>query len=385
MPIPTTLLYKEQVILTNLEGAKMSAAAASFTQFKGYQPVPPTNGVFPLSDKSPMHGPEQAQAAFLDTIVGRHGGLRAVLSHVEIVAPTNATVLISGETGTGKELIARAIHELSPRHNRNLVKLNCAAIPGGLLESELFGHERGAFTGALMQKKGRFEIADGGSLFLDEIGDIPLELQPKLLRAVQEQEFERLGSTHTIHVNVRMIAATHRNLPEMIREGKFREDLFYRLNVFPVAIPPLRERRDDIPLLVNYFVSKLSQQMGRQIKTISPRTMEALTNHPWKGNVRELANFLERAAVLSQGEELKVPTGELIASLPETTPTSTFQQAERGVIINALRAASGRIAGKGGAAERLGLKRTTLQNKMRKLGINRENGFAGLELGGAHA
>ena len=349
----------------------MSAAAASFTHFNGYQPIPPINGVFPPADKSLMHGPEKAQVSFLDTIVGRHGGLRAVLSQVEIVAPTNATVLISGETGTGKELIARAIHELSPRHNRNLVKVNCAAIPAGLLESELFGHERGAFTGALMQKKGRFELADGGSLFLDEIGDIPLELQAKLLRAVQEQEFERLGSCHTIHVNVRMIAATHRNLPEMIREGKFREDLFYRLNVFPVAIPPLRERREDIPLLVNYFVSKLSREMGRQMKTIPPRTMEVLTNHPWKGNVRELANFIERAVVLSQGEELTVPTGELIASSPEMTPISTFQQAERGVIINALRAASGRVAGKGGAAERLGLKRTTLQNKMQKLGIIR--------------
>jgi len=350
----------------------MSAAAASFTKFNGYPPIPPIGGVLPPADKSLMHGPERAQASFLDTIVGRQGGLRAVLSQVEIVAPTNATVLISGETGTGKELIARAIHELSPRHNRNLVKVNCAAIPGGLLESELFGHERGAFTGALMQKKGRFEIADGGSLFLDEIGDIPLELQPKLLRAVQEQEFERLGSTHTIHVNVRMIAATHRNLPGMIREGKFREDLFYRLNVFPVAIPPLRERREDIPLLVNYFVSKLSRQMGRQIKTIPPRTIEVLTSHPWKGNVRELANFLERAVVLSQGEELEVPTGELTASYsPETTTLPKFEQAAREVIMDALRAASGRIAGKGGAAERLGLKRTTLQNKIRKLGIVR--------------
>ena len=355
----------------------MSAAAASFTRFNGYQPIPPV-GLFPSVDKSLMHGPEQAQVSFLDTIVGGHDGLRAVLSQVDIVAPTNATVLISGETGTGKELVARAIHELSPRHNRNLVKVNCAAIPGGLLESELFGHERGAFTGALMQKKGRFELADGGSLFLDEIGDIPLELQPKLLRAVQEQEFERLGSAHTIRVNVRMIAATHRNLPEMIREGKFREDLFYRLNVFPVSIPALRERREDIPLLVNYFVAKLSRQMGRQIKTIPPRPMEILTNHPWKGNVRELANFLERAVVLSQGEELEVPTRELIVASSEISPISTFQQAERGVIINALQAASGRIAGKGGAAERLGLKRTTLQNKMRKLGINRVNGFAGL-------
>jgi len=344
----------------------MSAAAPSFTHSSGYP------AVFPIADKSGTDEPEQANASFLDTIVGRHGGLRAVLSQVEIVATTNATVLISGETGSGKELIARAIHELSPRHNRNLVKVNCAAIPAGLLESELFGHERGAFTGALMQKKGRFELADGGTLFLDEIGDIPLELQPKLLRAVQEQEFERLGSTHTIHVNVRMIAATHRNLPEMIREGKFREDLFYRLNVFPVAIPPLRERHEDIPLLVNYFVSTLSREMGRQIKTISPRTMELLTNHPWRGNVRELANCIERAVVLSQGEELKIPAGEFIASeSPEIASISTFQQAERNVIMDALKAASGRVAGRGGAAERLGLKRTTLQNKMQKLSISR--------------
>ena len=252
------------------------------------------------------------------------------------------------------------------------MKVNCAAIPGGLLESELFGHERGAFTGALMQKKGRFERADGGSLFLDEIGDIPLELQPKLLRAVQEQEFERLGSANTTRVNVRMIAATHRNLPEMIREGKFREDLFYRLNVFPIAIPTLRERREDIPQLVNYFVSKLSRQMGRQIKTIPPRTMEVMTNHPWKGNVRELANFIERGVILSQGEELEVPIAELKASYPHrATPPSTYEEAERTVIVNALKAASGKIAGEGGAAERLALKRTTLQNIMRRLNISR--------------
>jgi formate hydrogenlyase transcriptional activator len=280
--------------------------------------------------------------------------------------------LISGETGTGKELIARAIHELSPRRNRNLVRLNCAAIPSGLLESELFGHERGAFTGALMQKKGRFELADGGSLFLDEIGDIPLELQPKLLRAVQEQEFERLGSTRTIEVKVRMIAATHRNLPEMVREGNFREDLFYRLNVFPITILPLRERSQDIPLLANYFVAKLSRQMGKQINTIPSNAMEALTNHPWKGNVRELANFIERAVILSRGQELEVRTRELLAlNPPDTTPMSTFHQAEHDVIVDALKAAAGRIAGKGGAAERLGLKRTTLQNKMQKLGISR--------------
>jgi len=307
-----------------------------------------------------------------EDIVGKSPALQKVLEHVAIVAPTDSTVLLCGETGTGKELIARAIHNLSWRRKRTLVRVNCAAIPSGLLESELFGHERGAFTGALMQKKGRFEVADGGSLFLDEIGDIPLELQPKLLRAVQEQEFERLGNAHTIHVNVRMIAATHRNLAELIREGKFREDLFYRLNVFPITIPPLRERREDIPLLVDYFVAQLSREMGRQIKRISPRTMELLTNNTWRGNVRELANFIERAVVLSQGEELKVPAGELSAcESPSITPISSFQQAERNVIMGALKVTSGRIAGKGGAAERLGLKRTTLQNKMRKLGITR--------------
>ena len=304
-----------------------------------------------------------------EEVVGRSSVFKKVLEQVTIVAPTDATVLLHGETGTGKELIARAIHNLSVRRQRTFVRLNCAAIPSSLLESELFGHEKGAFTGALMQKKGRFELADGGSLFLDEIGDINLELQPKLLRALQEREFERLGSTRTMRVDVRLIAASHRDLPEMIRQGSFREDLFYRLSVFPIEIPPLRERPEDIPLLVNYFVSKLSKRMRKNIKSIPRQAMEVLTNSPWKGNVRELANFIERAVILSHGEELHVPMAEL--QLSHSHNVSTFHEAERKVIIEALKAASGRISGHGGAAERLGLKRTTLQNKMRRLGISK--------------
>src|ERR1700746_3245829 len=307
-------------------------------------------------------------------IIGKSSAIQRVLEQVSIVAPTDSTVLLHGETGTGKELIARAIHNLSSRRVHPYVRMNCAAIPSGLLESELFGHEKGAFTGALMQRKGRFESADRGSLFLDEIGDISLELQPKLLRAIQEQEFERLGSSKTIHVNVRLIAATHRDLRAMIRDEMFREDLFYRFNVFPIEIPPLRERREDIPLLVNYFVSRVSGRMGRQIKSIPRRAMEILTNCPWKGNIRELANFIERAVILSRGHELDIPVSELPTSseisVAMGTPSS-FRQAESSVIIDALKAASGRIAGKGGAAERLGLKRTTLQNKIRRLGISK--------------
>jgi formate hydrogenlyase transcriptional activator len=308
-----------------------------------------------------------------EDIVGKSVALRAVLDRISIVAPTSSTVLLHGETGTGKELIARAIHSNSPRRDRTFVKVNCAAIPSGLLESELFGHERGAFTGALMQKKGRFELADHGTLFLDEIGDISLELQPKLLRALQEQEFERLGSTKTTHVDVRIIAATHRDIPAMIRNGQFRDDLFYRLNVFPIEIPPLRERSGDIPLLVHYFVSRLSRRMQKQIKTIPKQAMEALTSAAWPGNIRELENFIERAVILSQGSELNVPLAELKSTMraPRTGSVSTFHDAERQAIIDALKAASGKLAGAGGAAERLGLKRTTLQNKMRRLNITR--------------
>jgi formate hydrogenlyase transcriptional activator len=327
-----------------------------------------------LEDEQLHLGAEISAECCFEGIIGKSPAIQKVLEQVEIVAPTDSTVLLHGETGTGKELVAKAIHNLSSRRERDFVRMNCAAIPSGLLESELFGHEKGAFTGALMQRKGRFEVADGGSLFLDEIGDISLELQPKLLRAIQEQEFERLGSSKTIHVNVRLIAATHRDLRAMIRDEKFREDLFYRFNVFPIEIPPLRERREDIPLLVNYFVSRVSGRMGRQISSIPKRAMEILTSCPWKGNIRELANFIERAVILSRGHELDIPVSELPTSseisVAMGTPSS-FRQAESSVIIDALKAASGRIAGKGGAAERLGLKRTTLQNKIRRLGISK--------------
>src|SRR5579884_581127 len=315
--------------------------------------------------------PEISSELCFEEIVGKSAALRKVLQQVAIVAPTDSTVLLHGETGTGKELVARAIHNLSSRVDRPYVRMNCAAIPSGLLESELFGHERGAFTGAVMQRKGRFELADKGTLFLDEIGDISLELQPKLLRAVQEQEFERLGSANTIRVNVRIIAATHRDLGTMIRSGQFREDLFYRLNVFPIEIPPLRERREDIPLLVDFFVTTLSRRMRKEINFVPKRTMEFLTNNDWRGNVRELANFIERAVILTQGEELEIPMAELKLSQSSMTMPGNFRDAERNAIIGALKAASGRIAGSGGAAERLGLKRTTLQNKMNRLNISR--------------
>ena len=308
-----------------------------------------------------------------EDIVGKSAALRKVRDQVAIVAPTQSSVLLHGETGTGKELFARAIHNISPRRERTFVRLNCAAIPSGLVESELFGHEKGAFTGALMQKKGRFELADHGTLFLDEIGDISLDLQPKLLRALQEHEFERLGSTKTIRVDVRLIAATHRDLQAMIRNNQFREDLFYRLNVCPIEIPPLRERREDIPLLVHYFVLRHSRQMQKRVKSVPKKAMEALMNADWPGNIRQLENFIERCVIFTQGDELNVLSAELKKApvRPVASAAPNFEQAERQVIIDALMAASGRIAGKGGAAERLGLKRTTLQNKMNKLNISR--------------
>jgi formate hydrogenlyase transcriptional activator len=308
-------------------------------------------------------------------IVGESAALRRVLKQVETVAPTDSTVLIGGESGTGKELIARALHDLSPRRERTFVKLNCAAIPTGLLESELFGHEKGAFTGAISQKVGRFELAHQGTLFLDEVGDIPQELQPKLLRVLQEQEFERLGSTRTIRVDVRLVAATNRDLARMVADGHFRNDLYYRLNVFPLALPPLRERPDDIPRLVRHFTQRFARRMGRLIETIPTAVMEALMRYPWPGNVRELQNVIERAVILSPGPLLQVPLGDLPpatarAQVPAAAP-GTLADAERDHILGVLRDTEWVLGGPNGAAARLGMKRTTLQSKMKKLGISR--------------
>jgi formate hydrogenlyase transcriptional activator len=310
-----------------------------------------------------------------DEIVGNSDSLRRVLQEVETVAPTDSTVLIRGETGTGKELVARAIHDLNHRRDRTFVKLNCAAIPTGLLESELFGHEKGAFTGAIAQKLGRFELAHEGTLFLDEVGDISPELQPKLLRVLQEQEFERLGGTRTIKVNVRLVAATHRDLAQMVAAGQFRSDLFYRLNVFPVLLPPLRERRDDIPQLVRHFIQKFARRMGRRIETIPTEAMDALAGYPWPGNIRELENVIERAVILSAGSALRLPPGEWKAPLPpvevSATAPVTLADAERQHIIGVLHETDWVVGGSKGAAARLGMKRTTLQKKMNKLGISR--------------
>jgi formate hydrogenlyase transcriptional activator len=305
-------------------------------------------------------------------IIGTSRSLQEVLNQVRIVAPSDSTVPIQGETGTGKELIARAIHDLSRRRERTFVKLNCAAIPSGLLESELFGHEKGAFTGAVSQKVGRFELAHQGTLFLDEVGDIPPELQPKLLRVLQEQEFERLGSTKTQRVDVRLVAATNRDLAQMVAEGRFRSDLYYRLHVFPLTLPPLRERPEDIPHLVRHFVAQHARRLNKRIDAVPPEAMAALTRYPWPGNVRELSNFIERSVLLSPGTELRVAAGDLKAvAAPEADGAATLADAEREHILAVLRETRWRIGGPSGAAARLGLKRTTLQSKMRKLGISR--------------
>jgi formate hydrogenlyase transcriptional activator len=307
-----------------------------------------------------------------EEIVGESAPLKRVLGQARTVAPSNATVLVLGDTGTGKELIARAIHRMSARKDGSFIKLNCAAIPTGLLESELFGHEKGAFTGAISQKVGRLELADKGTLFLDEVGDIPLELQPKLLRVLQDQEFERLGSTRTIKVNIRLVAATNRDLAKSVAEREFRSDLYYRLNVFPIRMPPLRDRRTDIPLLVRYFVQKFARRMSKPIDTIPTQTMQALVSWEWPGNVRELENFIERSVILSEGSVLRVPLAELTPSFDEDSSDGTLEGLERHHILRVLRETGGVIAGSRGAAVRLGLKRTTLQSRILKLGISRQ-------------
>jgi len=314
---------------------------------------------------------EDGSEQLIEGIVGRSAALRRALEEVEVVAPTDSGVLILGETGTGKELVARAIHNLSARRDRPLIKLNCAAIPSGLLESELFGHERGAFTGALMRKAGRFEVADKGTLFLDEVGDIPLDLQPKLLRVLQEHEFERLGSTHTQQVDVRVVAATHRDLKQMVQDGEFRSDLYYRLHVFPLSIPPLRQRREDIAILVRHFVDEYARRMNRRIETIPSHAMEALINYSWPGNVRELQNFIERSVILSPGSVLHPPIAELKES-PAQAPSSelsTLEEIEREHVLRAVRESNWVLGGPNGAAARLGMKRTTLAYRIRKLNI----------------
>jgi formate hydrogenlyase transcriptional activator len=313
---------------------------------------------------------DELQNSGLSRIVGHSAALRRVLSMVRIVAPTDATVLINGETGTGKELIAEAIHQCSDRSSGPFVKVNCAAIPASLLESELFGHERGAFTGAVARSVGRFERANRGTLFLDEIGDLPLELQPKILRVLQERQFERLGSSTTIQTDVRVICATHQNLLEMIDERQFRADLFYRLSVFPIALPPLRERPEDIRLLVRHFAMEYARRMRKPITSIAEQFMEALANHSWPGNVRELQNFIERSVILSKGPVLTGALSDLICAQKATAPV-TLEEAERFHIQRILEQAEGVVGGPNGAAARLGVRRTTLISKMRRLHIKR--------------
>lgn len=311
-----------------------------------------------------------------EQIIGASPALEAVLQQVECVAPTDSTVLIQGETGTGKELIARAVHNLSQRCGRPFIKLNCAAIPFELLESELFGHTRGAFTGAIAQRIGRFELADKGTLFLDEVGDLPLGLQPKLLRVLQEREIERLGSAQTYRVDVRLVAATNQDVTSMVERGKFREDLYYRLNVFPIQLPPLRQRPEDIPLLVRHFVQHFSQRMNKRIEMISAETMEAFARYSWPGNIRELQNLIERAVIMSPGPELQFPIADVSirrVATQEVGKQLTLEQAERIHVLETLKESNWVLSGPKGAAKRLGLNRSTLQFRMRKLGIVRPN------------
>ncbi len=326
-------------------------------------------------EKEKLYLEEEIRTEYnFEEIIGSSSVLKRVLQNVETVATTDSTVLIYGETGTGKELIARAIHNLSDRRERTLVKVNCAAIPTGLLESELFGHEKGAFTGAIDRRIGRFELAHQGTIFLDEVEDIPPELQSKLLRVLQEHEFERLGSSRTLRVDVRVVAATNANLEQMVQEKKFRSDLYYRLNVFPISVPPLRERPEDIPLLVHFFANKFAQQMKRRIESVPKETMAALVNYHWPGNIRELQNFIERGVILSRGSTLEIPLGELKQAPPKNsnhTNGTTLESVEREHILRVLNEARWVIGGPGGAAARLGVNRTTLNHRLRKLGISR--------------
>jgi formate hydrogenlyase transcriptional activator len=349
----------------------MSTAPDSVMELTRYPESSPINAALHRADERSSGRPERTDSSFLDTIVGRHGSLRPILNQVEAVAGTNTTVLITGETGTGKEVIARAIHELSPRRNRNLVKVNCAAMPAGLLESELFGHERGAFTGAINSHVGRFALADRGTLFLDEIGDMPLELQPKLLRVLQEREFEAVGSTRTTRVDVRVVAATNQDLKQMVRDREFREDLYYRLNVFPIYLPPLRERKADIPELVEHFAQQFADSMDKTIETIPEETMRALVRHPWPGNTRELQNYIARGVILSNDGIFEPGPLETCEPPEPEILNPTLEEKIRREIIAACESANWRLGGPQGAAARLGLKRTTLFHKMRRLGIAR--------------
>jgi formate hydrogenlyase transcriptional activator len=341
----------------------------SVMELTRYTESSPINGTPHRADERSSGRPEGADSSFVDTIVGRRGSLRPILNQVEAVAGTNTTVLIAGETGTGKEVIARAIHELSPRRNRNLVKVNCAAMPAGLLESELFGHERGAFTGAINSHVGRFALADRGTLFLDEIGDMPLELQPKLLRVLQEREFEAVGSTRTTRVDVRVVAATNQDLKQMVRDREFREDLYYRLNAFPIYLPPLRERKADIPELVEHFVQQFADSMDKSIESIPQETMRSLVRHQWPGNIRELQNYIARGVILSNDGVFKpAPLESYEQSEPEISKP-TLEDKVRREILAACQRANWKLGGPRGAAARLGLKRTTLFYKMKRLGI----------------
>ena len=354
-------------------------ASVAYTLESVFSPVPKLEREMPASNRSGyIDVREQLEAprrngknpTEFEGIVGSSQPLRAVLDQVRTVAPTGSTVLIEGETGTGKELIARSIHMQSERRSRPFVKLNCAAIPLDLLESELFGHERGAFTGAVTQRIGRFEAANGGTLFLDEIGDIPLALQAKLLRVLQEQEFERLGSTHTHHVDVRVVAATNQDLAGMVAEKQFRVDLYYRLNVFPIAVPPLRQRFDDVPMLVAHFVQKFSERMSKQISKISQDAMDTLMRYPWPGNIRELQNIIERAVIQTKGDVLQIPV--LPTRMMNGVKPLTLRDAERDHILKALEESNWVVGGKSGAAARLGVARTTLIDKIRKRGLTRD-------------